>query len=179
MKFARLWNERWIRKEFSLPWKNRFICRNFELVSEPEHDGLNFPVMIFKNDFCKCFYKVDKKFYLPHAFINIHFYSAMTEASITNLNMTSIFSMCVKSFLAPKLYSSTIVGYHYKLFSDPSGLMLKISGFSEKLPLVVDIITKALRNTDEVIDKLVFETFKKELKKNCYNFIINSNLFNE
>lgn len=133
---------------------------------------------IFKSDVCKAFYKVDKKFNLPHGFINIHFKSSMTESCITNLNMTSIFSMCVKSFLAPKLYSSTIVGYNYKLHSVEDGLMLKVNGFSEKLSLVVDIITKALTNTDEVVDKIVFETFKKELKKNCYNVIVNSNLFN-
>lgn len=87
--------------------------------------------------------------------------------------------MCVKNYLTEKLYSATIAGYIYKLNSSDDGLILKVSGFSEKLPLILDIITSAVRNTDEVIDKSVFETFKKELKKNCYNFIINSMQFNE
>lgn len=135
--------------------------------------------MIFKSKVCKCFFKADHEFKLPHGFIHVHFKSAMTESSTTFMNMTSIFSLCVKSFLSEKLYPATIVGYTYKLHSAEDGLVLKLNGFTEKLPLIVDIITKSMRNTDDVINKATFEIFKKELKKNCYNYIINSDLFNE
>lgn len=174
-----MWNERWIRKEFSLPWKNRFVCRKFDIISDGNGDLGESPTIIFKNDFCKCFFKADEKFNLPYGFVYVHFKSSMTESSITHLNMTSIFSMCVKNFLAEKLYPATVAAYNYKLNSVDNGLVLKVTGFNEKLPLIVDIITSAMKNTDDVIDKSVFETFKKELKKNCYNFIINSVLFNE
>jgi nardilysin len=94
--------------------------------------------------------------------------------------MTSIYSMCVKNFLLEKLYPATLVGYNYKLNAVETGLILRLSGFNEKLPLLTDRITKALRNDDGgVFDKLVFDTFKKELKKNCYNYLINSNQFIE
>lgn len=135
--------------------------------------------MIYKSDSCKCFFKTDHKFQLPHGFINIHFKTSLTGTSVTNLNMTAIFSMCIKNFLSEKLYPATIAGYNYKLHSVDDGLILRLSGFNEKLPLLVGIITKALTNIDGVIDSSVFETFRKELKKNCYNYIINSNLFIE
>lgn len=135
--------------------------------------------MIYKNKFCKCFFKADDKFKLPHGFINIHFKSSLTESSVSNMNMTSIYSMCIKNFLAEKLYPATIAGYSYKLNSMESGVTLRLSGFSEKLPMIVDIITKAMTNINGAIDGSVFETFSKELKKNCYNFIINSVSFNE
>lgn len=93
--------------------------------------------------------------------------------------MTSIFSMCVKNYLSAKLYSATVAGYSYRLNSVDEGLVLKLSGFNEKLPDIADIVTKALRNTDEVIDKVSFDVFKKELKKNCYRVIINSNMMAE
>jgi hypothetical protein len=32
---------------------------------------------------------------------------------------------------------------------------------------------------DEVVDKLKFDAFKRDLRKNCYNFLINSNQFVE
>ena len=87
--------------------------------------------------------------------------------------------MCIKNFLSEKLYPATIAGYNYKLHSVENGLILRLSGFNEKLPMMVDLVTKAMTNIDGAIDSLVFETFQKELKKNCYNFIINSNLFIE
>lgn len=135
--------------------------------------------MIFKNEICKCFFKPDLKFSLPHAFIYIHFVSSLTHASVENLNMTAIYSMCVKSFLAEKLYPATLVGYSYKLNSVGDGLMLTLSGFDEKLPLILETITKAMKNITEIVDKHKFEDFKKDLRKNCYNFLINSNQFVE
>jgi nardilysin len=179
LKLARLWNERWVRKEFLLPWKNRFICRNIEILSEPKDHEIDFPLMIFKNDFCKSFFKADDKFNLPHGFVHVHFKSSLTEGSVSNLNMTSIYSMCIKNFISEKLYPATIVGYNYKLHSVEDGLILKVNGFNDKLPMIVDIISKAMTNFEGAIDSLVFETFQKELKKNCYNFIINSVQFNE
>lgn len=174
-----MWNERWIRKEFLLPYKNRFICKNFDLIPEPTDFCLDFPQMISKNGFMKCFFKEDHKFNLPHGFIYIHFKSELTEASVTNLNMTSIYSMCIKNFLSEKLFPATIAGYSYKLNSVDDGLTLKLSGFSEKLPMIVDMVTKAMTHFDGAIDSLVFETFAKELRKNCYNYIMNSLAFNE
>jgi nardilysin len=179
MKFSRLWNERWIRKEFSLPHKNRFICKKFEICAEPNVQNFGFPIKIYNSDNCKCFFKPDDKFNLPHGFINIHFKSSLTESSVTNLNMTAIYSMCIKNFLSEKLYPATIAGYNYKLYSVDNGLILRLWGFNEKLPMMVDLITKAITNVDGVVDSSIFETFRKELKKNCYNLIINSNMFIE
>lgn len=87
--------------------------------------------------------------------------------------------MCVKNYLAERLFSATVAGYSYKLNSADDGLILKLNGFNEKLPSLLESITKAMINADDVISKFVFDSFKKELKKNCYNYIINSNLFNE
>ena len=137
------------------------------------------PYTIFKNEFCSCFFKPDNKFLLPHGFIHVHFISPLTHSSVEFLNMTSIYSMCVKSYLSEKLYPATLVGYNYKLNSVENGLILRLSGFNEKLKLIVDIITKAMRNVDGILDKLIFDTFKKELRKNCYNCLINSNQFVE
>lgn len=93
--------------------------------------------------------------------------------------MTSIYSMCVKNFLSDQLYQATIVGYNYKLHSVDNGLILRLRGFNEKLALIVDIITKAIKGLEGVMDRSIFETFKKELKKNCHNCLTNMNLFNE
>ena len=161
-----------------MPWKNRFITRNFDIVSEASSD-FDYPLMIFKNETCKCFFKSDKKFNLPHGFINIHFKSNLVEKSTQNINMTAVYSMCVKKFLSEKLFSAIVVGYVYKLYAVEDGMILKLSGLSEKLPLLVKTITRAMQNVDNVIDYFSFEIYRKELKKNCYSFIINSNQFIE
>ncbi|CRL01366.1 CLUMA_CG014847, isoform A [Clunio marinus] len=145
---------------------------------EPDLDHEK-PLLMFQNDFCKSFFKPDTKFRLPHGFVYIHFRCNLTESSISNLNMTSIYSICIKNFLTETFYPATVAGYSYKLNSVDDGLILKLNGFSEKLPQLVEAIMNAIRSTNESIDISVFEAFAKELKKNCYNFLINSNFLSE
>lgn len=87
--------------------------------------------------------------------------------------------MCVKNLLSEKLYAATVAGFTYKLNSVDDGIILKLSGFSEKLPLIVDTVTNVMSNLDMLMDKTAFETFRKELKKNCQNYLVDGNLLNE
>lgn len=175
-KYKKLWNERWLRNELYLPQKNEFICKNFGIFSNPIEVNEKHPRKIFENDVCQCFYKMDKKFKLPYGYIFIYFASPTTQTSVENLNMTSIYSMCIKNFLSEKLYPATLAGYSYKLNSVDDGLVLRLSGFNEKLPFIVDIITKEM---SRAISKSAFETFKKELRKNCHNCLMDLNMLNE
>lgn len=152
------------------------MCRQFDIL-QGDKCVFKYPAKIFGSNCCECFYKLDTRFQLPHGFVYVFFLSPITETSVYNLNMTSIFSMCVKNLLSSQLYAATIVGYNYKLHSIDNGLVLRLSGFSEKLPLIVDIITKTMKNLE--IDKTVFETFRKELKRNCYNCLVDESLLNE
>lgn len=162
-----------------MPKPNDFICRHFSLIPPGETNVQKYPTKIFENSTCESFYKLDSQFNLPHGFVYVFFLSSVTESSVSNLNMTSIYSMCVKNFLSDKLYSATIAGYNYKLNSVDNGLILRLNGFSEKLLSIVDIITNSIKNLECSMDKTVFETFKKELKKNCHNCLNDGNLLNE
>jgi nardilysin len=87
--------------------------------------------------------------------------------------------MCVKNFLSDKLFAATIAGYNYKIHSVDDGIILRLSGFNDTLPLLIDTITKTMMNLSRLVDKNVFETFKNELKKNCHSCLADGNLLNE
>lgn len=175
-EYKKLWNERWLMNELYLPKSNEFLCKSFGIFSNPSEQEERYPRKIFENDVCELYYKMDKSYQLPYAYIYIYFISPLAQQSVASLNMTSIYSMCVKNFLSEKLYPATLAGYSYKLNSVDSGLILRLSGFNEKLQLILDIIVKEMKKT---ISKCTFETFKKELKKNCYNCMIDLNILNE
>jgi len=169
-----------LRKDLHLPTRNEFVCKSFELLSQPEGEvSSKFPRKIFHNESCECYYKFDDTFKLPHGYIYVNLISHLTQQSAINLNMTSIYSMCVKNFLSEKLFQASVVGYHYKLNSVDSGLILRLDGFNEKLPLLLNIITKLMKDTCVLVDKTVYETFRKELRKNCHHCLMDLNLLNE
>lgn len=178
-KYKQLWKERWLRTELLLRSQNRFICRNFEIYSEPLEIAADVPILITKTENCKCFHKLDRKFRLPHGIINIKFISSVTKRSVANINMTTIFTMCVKHLLLEKLYPAKVVGYKYKITSIDSGLIVLLSGFNEKLPILLDEIIRCMLNVGQTITKSMFEAFRKNLRKHHFNNLMNSYQLNE
>lgn len=87
--------------------------------------------------------------------------------------------MTIKHYLAEKLYPAVCAGLGYSINSAERGLLIKLSGYNEKLPLLLELIAKELKNIPNQIEPLVFETYKKQLKKNGYNALINSKAFNK
>lgn len=178
-EYTRLWKERWFNTELLLPSRNRFICKMFEIYSDPVESTPDIPILILKTENCKCFHKLDKKFQLPRGIINIKFISSLTKQSVSNINMTTIFTMCLKSLLLENLYPAIAVGYNYKITSIDSGVILLLSGYNEKLHNLLDEIMKCMLSVGERITKSMFEAFRKNLKKHYFNILTNSNLLSE
>lgn len=93
--------------------------------------------------------------------------------------LTSLFSMISKHYMSEKLYPAVVAGLGYQLMSEEKGMLLKLSGYNEKLPVLLDIITKELKNIGDMIEPTVFDTYRNQFKKYCYNNLIDSKFFNK
>ncbi|CRK86954.1 CLUMA_CG000770, isoform A [Clunio marinus] len=179
--YVKLWDNRRINSEFSMPPPNEFICEKFDIiVSKLDSSTLpQFPEKIYESKNCECFYKLDNVFKLPHAFICLYFVSPLTNSSVRGMVLTSIYSMIVKHYMTEKLYPAICAGLGYQLYSEEKGMLLKLSGYDEKLPLLLDIITKDLKTIRQRMEENVFETYRKHLKKIFNNNLINSKFLNK
>lgn len=137
------------------------------------------PEKVFSENGCELFFKLDGQFKLPHAFIYVYLVSPKTIASTRNMVLTNLYSLLTKHYMTEKLYPAKCAGLGYELCAEERGMLLKLSGYNEKLPLLLDIITNELKNITELMQERVFETYRKQLKKFCYNDIINSKSFNK
>lgn len=138
-----------------------------------------YPERLIVNDFFECFYKLDGRFKLPHAFIFVYLVSPRTISSVKQMVLTTLFSMISKHYMSEKLYPAVVAGLGYQLMSEEKGMLLKLSGYNEKLPVLLDIITKELKNIGEMIEPTVFQTYRNQFKKYCYNNLIDSKFFNK
>lgn len=86
--------------------------------------------------------------------------------------------MIVKHYLAERLYPAAVAGLGCVIYPGEKGLVLKLTGFNEKIPLLVDMITKELKKIPEMLEQSVFETYKKQFKKSCFNKMISSKELN-
>lgn len=176
-----LWNNRKLKDEFSMPPPNDFICSNFDIISmdmDPQSLPL-YPSKVLDNDIVECFYKLDGQFKLPHAFIHLYLISPPNIASVRNVTLNSLFNMLVKHYMSEKMYPARVAGLGYQLYVENKGLLMKFSGYNEKLALLVDIITKELTTISTMMELKVFETQRKQYIKNCYNNLIESKFLNK
>lgn len=167
--------------EFTMPKPNEFICSNFDIIANDIDPSTlpQYPEKVFDSNVCESFYKLDGTFKLPHSFICLYLVSPKTVSSVHDMVLTSMYSMIVKHYMSEKLYPAVCAGLGYQLFSEEKGLLLKLSGYNEKLPVLLDIITKDLSAISAQIEPSVFETYRKQFKKYIYNNLINSKFLNK
>lgn len=163
-----------------MPPPNEFICTNFDIIHKPSDVSSNevkLPVKIEENDI-ELWYKLDEKFLLPHGYISCYLLSPRSYKSARNIVLTSLYSMTVKHYLTERLYPALCAGLGYTISAAEKGLLIKLSGYNEKLPLLLDIIAKELREIASRIEPSVFEMYREQCKRNGYNNLINSKFFN-
>lgn len=174
----KIWKDRQLSSEFYIPLPNEFICSNFEIVYKPEknHESHHviLPEKIIDNQKMELWYKLDNKFLLPHGFINCYLQTPNTFKSARNMVLASMYSLILKYYLDEKLYPAICAGLGYSINAAEKGLLIKLSGYNEKLLLLLDIITKELKEIPNKIEPKVFETFHEQCRKNGYNNLINS-----
>lgn len=169
-----MWNERWIRSDFNLPGRNRFVCENFSIVNNLLSKTTVVPQLVYKVANVAAFFLPDQIRQLPFAHAGLHIISPMIN-SIRHFNVLTIFSMMVKDFLSQEITMMKFAGFSIDLHACNNGLTLRLGGFNEKIFEILEKVVKAIHSVDEIFEKSRFEYFKKHLRKNCYNNVVNPN----
>lgn len=91
----------------------------------------------------------------------------------------NLFSMITKHHLSKILYPAKVAGLYYQVFAIDKGLMVKISGYNEKLHLMIEHIIKYICTFENMLEENVFETYRAQIKKNIYNTLIKPQKLNK
>ncbi|XP_052871665.1 insulin-degrading enzyme-like, partial [Anopheles cruzii] len=92
--------------------------------------------------------------------------------------LTGFFASMVKFQIAEELYPAEVAGLNYELYSAEKGLLLKVDGYNEKLPIIVDEITAAMGRFSETLSDTVFDLIKSKLERVYYNELMKPNKLN-
>ncbi|KYN14349.1 Nardilysin [Trachymyrmex cornetzi] len=164
------WIKRWKSikplQEFYLPHSNLFFPKDFISIKVPKY-----PIKLYSNKISEVWYDPDKK--LSKCYMNLHLVSPLVLQSPKYAVLMDIYCEILKSLLTNELYSATTVGIIYKFINTTEkGFTIKICGFSEKIPLLLDIIAQYI--SLPTVTKELFETFKKSQIETYYNMCNNS-----
>ncbi|KAH8338656.1 hypothetical protein KR059_011100, partial [Drosophila kikkawai] len=177
-KWETLWQKPPVLKELALPKPNPFITTDFTLhwkqAGQP-HISRS-PKSLMKNDLGELWFRQDNIFQLPEGYINLYFITPLVQQSVENYMLGVLFTYLVEFSIAEQLYPALEAGLTYGLYSGEKGLILRVSGFNQKLPLLVEIILKVMQTIN--LDPAQVESFKELKKRQIFNTLINGNALN-
>ncbi|XP_059475438.1 nardilysin-like isoform X2 [Neocloeon triangulifer] len=158
-------------ESFKLPEPNPYLTKNFTVFA-PE-DEIDFPVNIVNDTMGELWFKQDKKFNLPRAYIIFQIVSPLIFFSPENACMLDLMIGGLKQKLTTEVYPAQVAELSYSI--NPSeagtgqGISLMIAGYNEKLPLLMETILKEWKNFEENFNEELFVAIKDVIKKSYYN----------
>eukprot|EP00560_Eucampia_antarctica_P009798 CAMPEP_0197828904 /NCGR_PEP_ID=MMETSP1437-20131217/5400_1 /TAXON_ID=49252 ORGANISM="Eucampia antarctica, Strain CCMP1452" /NCGR_SAMPLE_ID=MMETSP1437 /ASSEMBLY_ACC=CAM_ASM_001096 /LENGTH=1242 /DNA_ID=CAMNT_0043430317 /DNA_START=34 /DNA_END=3762 /DNA_ORIENTATION=+ len=143
-----------IDERLSLPQLNDFITTDFSLRSEDEkivvdkgEDDVDYreippKLLSLENNMAglTMWHKLDQTFKVPKSYIRLQITSPNAYRSPRSMTYARLFQKVLEDDLNSYVYDATVAGCYYKVFCTPSGFRINISGFSEKLPLLLDVV---------------------------------------
>ncbi|XP_031638507.1 nardilysin-like [Contarinia nasturtii] len=161
-KWFLLWKNATPFPEFALPGPNTFIADDFTISYEEKHQISKYPTKILDNNLCELWFRQDDTFLLPTACYNFYFMIPNATSTIENTIQMTLLSMLLKHQFVEKLYPATLAGLEYNCNYIGMGLCLKVSGFNQKLHLIVDVFCKCLKSLADDITEKQFKVFVEQ-----------------
>lgn len=161
------WKNAGLLEELQLPKKNDFIPKNFDLYPL-DKDITEFPEIIKDTPISRVWFKQDDNFLLPRAITMFDFAIPLAYMDPLNCALTHMFTQLFRDHLNQYAYAADLAGLKFDLINNKYGLILSVSGFSEKQHIFLEKIMDQLTNFK--IDPKRFDIFKDNYVRALKNF---------
>ena len=176
------------RAEFHLPEPNLFIAedtRVLQVAGETRH-----PVRVVSDPGGELFYKADTVFQQPRAHIAYLLRSPLQLQSLTNSCLLDLVVMCLLQNITEDVYPADLAQLGYSLYAHECGLVIRVSGLSDKLPNLFRVILDHLADFEvtnfvDILHQIitlsilqsettesVFSAVKEQQRRNYHNHCI-------
>ncbi|RMJ03581.1 hypothetical protein CDV36_014893 [Fusarium kuroshium] len=153
-----------------LPHKNQFIPNQLEVekkeVSEP---ALN-PRVLRNDGIAMTWWKKDDTFWVPRANVIVSLKTPLIDSCAENNVKARLFSDLVRDALEEYSYDAKLAGLHYNVSLDSRGLCLNVSGYNDKLPMLLEQVVTTIRDLDIKEDR--FEIVRECLSRQYKNWYL-------
>lgn len=153
---------------FHFPRPNPFIPKNFDVANKKLEKPLKHPFLISDTSKFQVWFKQDDQFLVPKGTIEILLHLPDTNTDCKS----SVFSMLMAELVADELtdivYYASLVGMSFKLSHWRDGLLVKVSGYNDKLPVLLETVLSKIKSFVPKKDR--FETLKYKMIQDLTNF---------
>jgi insulysin len=135
-------------EELYLPCKNEFIPKELGVAKVPVDIPSKAPKLIRNDDLARVWWKKDDTFWVPKANIYISLRNPLANSTPSNDVKTELYCSLVNDLLTLSTYDATLAGLSYNLYSSSVGITLTLSGFNDKMPVLLEKLLLAMRDLE-------------------------------
>ncbi|TWU76783.1 Insulinase (Peptidase M16) [Metarhizium rileyi] len=156
--------------ELHLPHKNNFIPNKLEVEKREVSKPAVAPRVLRNDHVARVWWKKDDTFWVPKADVLISLQSPIISASAENRVKATLYTELVVDALEEYSYDAELAGLKYTASLDMRGIFLKLNGYNEKLPVILEKVVATMR--DLVIDEERFRIVHDHLVRQYENRLL-------
>ncbi|GAA5999333.1 uncharacterized protein JCM10292_001210 [Rhodotorula paludigena] len=131
--------------DLRLPDRNIFVPEQLELLNtKPADEPVMRPTLVRETPKGRLFVKRDDQWCIPRGSAFFLLRSPVADSSPLQAMLTQLVTSLVEEALAKYSYDATLAGLDYSLGTEQGGILLAVSGYTDKLPLLVSVVLDKL-----------------------------------
>ena len=149
-----------------LPHKNQFIPTKLEVEKKEVKEPAIAPRMIRDDPLARTWYKKDDTFWVPKANLFVSCKSPIIYASAENSVKARLYTDLVRDALEEYSYDADLAGLRYSVTLDSRGLLVEVSGYNDKLAVLLEQVLQTMRDLEIKDDRfaIVKERFSRAFR---------------
>ncbi|CAO3590985.1 unnamed protein product [Absidia cylindrospora] len=161
-----------INGELTLPLVNEFIPRKLHVEKQLVEQRQQQPTLVQDSPTLRLWHKQDDTFWIPKTIATVLFRNPLINATPRNTVISELYVSMLIDSLNEYAYYAEVAGLTYDLTSQSNGFLLEISGYSDKLPLLMEKVVDRMKHVE--FDAERFKVMKHQTEK-CYrNFYLDA-----
>ncbi|TAQ87722.1 hypothetical protein B7494_g3941 [Chlorociboria aeruginascens] len=154
--------------ELHLPHENQFIPKKLEVEKRDVKEPAIAPKLIRNDDHVRTWFKKDDTFWVPKANLFINCRNPLPAATAENSLKAKLYSDIVRDALEEYSYDAELAGLDYSVSSHSSGFEIAISGYNDKLSVLLEKVLITMRDLEVKPER--FEIIKERLLRGLKNW---------
>jgi len=182
-----------IDERLHLPKLNEFIATDFsircddkntekEAAEERITTGPTPPSVLIDTPKLRLWHKMDRLYRVPKTYIKMRITTPNVYRTPRTMTLNRLYAKVLNDDLNSYVYDANMAGCSYRVVCTPTGYSLTVSGYSEKLPILLDVLTSRMLSLlsemkDPSNNPLLLQRFEKakiNLLRETKNFELDS-----
>ena len=160
----RTWESPSTLTQLHYPPPNQFIPSDLKILADEPRDK---PDKLLDTDQGVFWFQQDTEFLRPRAQLYLNILTDKTNSDIEQALLSELYIRALRESINEWKYPVLTAGLDFSINRNDRGISIDISGYSDKLPLLIGEIGKRLRQI--TIDDVVFAALKNELQRELAN----------